>query len=361
MDKSRSCMTRDKHQELYDALLNSIMLDEAIANGNVNPVKVLRKRDRDDDQDHIVGSDQKKKKQRKGKDYEPSKDKIQTGSSKEEPIMDDMVNDSNQPQDDVSLRKDNSPRFKQPPRPETPDPKWNKDKAADDGSEQTWLQDLANAEKRPPTFDDLMSLVYKLLKGTYKSSIELEYNMDQCYNALTFQLDWTNPEGDKPPYDLSKPLSLQGSLGRLTIPVDIFFNNDLEYLKTRNSERKYTMSITKTKAARYELKFIKEMIPKQWSPVKVAYKRNAKLGICHWGPKRQLFYISQINRISKHDIYSSMKISSMVSVKVDKRCGYGYLEEIVVRRADQKLYTFKECDFIILHLNDIKDMLLLYV
>ncbi|GJZ26099.1 hypothetical protein Tco_0570352 [Tanacetum coccineum] len=87
---------------------------------------------------------------------------------------------------------------------------------------------------------DLVRPVYKLLKGTCKSSIELEYNMDQCYNALTDQLDWTNPEGDRFPYDLSKPLHLQGSPGYLTIPVDFFFNNDLEYLKTGNSERKYT-------------------------------------------------------------------------------------------------------------------------
>ncbi|GKE86930.1 hypothetical protein Tco_1560672, partial [Tanacetum coccineum] len=43
MDKSRSYMTHDKHQELYDALLNSIMIDEAIASGNVNPAKVIKK------------------------------------------------------------------------------------------------------------------------------------------------------------------------------------------------------------------------------------------------------------------------------------------------------------------------------
>ncbi|GJV75179.1 hypothetical protein Tco_1506763 [Tanacetum coccineum] len=54
-----------------------------------------------------------------------------------------------------------------------------------------------------------------------------------------------------------------------------------------------------------------------------------------------------------------MTISSVVSVKVEKRYGYGYLKEIVVRRADQKMYKFKEGDFPDLHLNDIEDMLLL--
>ncbi|GJU28014.1 hypothetical protein Tco_1166635 [Tanacetum coccineum] len=37
-----------------------------------------------------------------------------------------------------------------------------------------------------------------------------------------------------------------------------------------------------------------------------------------------------------------MRILSIVSVKIEKKSGYGYLEEIVVRRADQKLYKFKE-------------------
>ncbi|GJZ30798.1 hypothetical protein Tco_0575845 [Tanacetum coccineum] len=56
-----------------------------------------------------------------------------------------------------------------------------------------------------------------------------------------------------------------------------------------------------------------------------------------------------------------MRILSVVSVSVDKRLWYGYLKEIMVRRADKKLYTFKEGDFPRLHLNDIEDMLLLCV
>ncbi|GJT70367.1 hypothetical protein Tco_1029653 [Tanacetum coccineum] len=50
---------------------------------------------------------------------------------------------------------------------------------------------------------------------------------------------------------------------------------------------------------------------------------------------------------------------SMTSVTVEKWYGYGYLKEIVVRRVDLKLYKLIEGDFPRLHLNDIKDMLLL--
>ncbi|GKA65801.1 hypothetical protein Tco_0765508 [Tanacetum coccineum] len=44
-----------------------------------------------------------------------------------------------------------------------------------------------------------------------------------------------------------------------------------------------------------------------------------------------------------------------------RKHGYGYLEEIVVRRADNALYRFKEGDFPRLQINDIEDMLILMV
>nr|GEU54364.1 hypothetical protein CTI12_AA475510 [Tanacetum cinerariifolium] len=48
-------------------------------------------------------------------------------------------------------------------------------------------------------------------------------------------------------------------------------------------------------------------------------------------------------------------------VKAVEWYGYGHLEEIAVKRSDEKLYTFKEGDFKRLHLNNIEDMLLLVV
>ncbi|GKD04112.1 hypothetical protein Tco_1179086 [Tanacetum coccineum] len=70
---------------------------------------------------------------------------------------------------------------------------------------------------------------------------------------------------------------------------------------------------------------------------------------------------SQINKFSKHNVYTTQKILSVVNVKVKKLHGYGHWEEIVLRRADRQKYTFKEGDFINLHLNDIEDMLLFAV
>nr|GEX38079.1 hypothetical protein [Tanacetum cinerariifolium] len=50
-----------------------------------------------------------------------------------------------------------------------------------------------------------------------------------------------------------------------------------------------------------------------------------------------------------------------VGVEVIRKHRYGYLQEIVVRRADNDLYRFKEGDFQRLRINDIEDMLLLVV
>ncbi|GJT23852.1 hypothetical protein Tco_0893789 [Tanacetum coccineum] len=196
---------------------------------------------------------------------------------------------------------------------------------------------MVSATKDPFTFDDLMATpinfskyvlnrlkidnltqdillgpAYNLLKDTCSSNVELEYHFQECFNALTNRLDWNNPEGDRYPFDMSKPLPLQGHPGHLTVATDYFFNNDLEYLKSSDLERTYTKLITKIKTARYKIEGIEDM-----------------------GEGRKLWHISQLNKFSKHNMYSTKKIMG-------------------VKR-------FKEGDFVDLHINDIKDMMLLVV
>ncbi|GJU16495.1 hypothetical protein Tco_1144461 [Tanacetum coccineum] len=219
---------------------------------------------------------------------------------------------------------------------------------------------MVSAAKDPLTFDELMATlidfsknamnrlkidnltqahlvgpVYELLKGACISSIQIEYNMEECFKDFTNKLDWNNLEGDRCPFDLTKPLPLKGRTGCLTVPAEYFFNNDLEFLKSSNLEKRYTTSITKTKAARYEIIGIENMVPTLWSTTKVGYKKDAEKGIKHLGDKRQLWYRSQLNKFSKHKVYSTQKILSVVSVKVKKLHSYGHLEEIVVRIVDR--------------------------
>ncbi|GJT19813.1 hypothetical protein Tco_0878519 [Tanacetum coccineum] len=190
------------------------------------------------------------------------------------------------------------------------------------------------------TQDILLGPAYNLLKGTYTSSIEQEYHFQECFNALTDKLDWNNPEGDHYPFDLSKPLPLQGHPGHLTVAADYFFNNDLEYLKSSDSERTYTTSITKTKSARYEIEGIEDMVPTLWSPTKVEYDKDAFKGIKHLGERRKLWHRSQLNKFSKNNVYSTKKILGVKGVSVKKLHGYGHLEEILFHLTNNNIVDF---------------------
>ncbi|GJR81351.1 hypothetical protein Tco_0152136 [Tanacetum coccineum] len=216
---------------------------------------------------------------------------------------DDMGNTDDQPNVDAASKV---AWFKKPQRDPTPDPEWNKGKSVDNEAAQNWLIDLTNAKNPLLTFDDLMSTpidfsafamnrlkiskltkadlvgpVYNLLKGTCKSCVELEYNMEECYRSLSDELDWNNPEGNRCPYDLSKLLPLHESQGHLTFPADFFFNNDLEYLRGGSTKRKYVTSITNKNATKYDVEGIEDMVPKLWSPIKVAYDKYDALGISY--------------------------------------------------------------------------------
>nr|GEZ11705.1 hypothetical protein [Tanacetum cinerariifolium] len=121
-----------------------------------------------------------------------------------------------------------------------------------------------------------------------------------------------NPEGGGYPFDLTKPLPLVVNENRQMLLVDYFFNNDPKYLQGGIATMTYMTSLTKTKAAQYDLPGIEDMVSNIWSSIKVAYDKYA-------------LWATRVEIMRKH--------------------GYGYLKEIEVRRADNDLYTFKEGDF----------------
>ncbi|GJY81179.1 retrovirus-related pol polyprotein from transposon TNT 1-94 [Tanacetum coccineum] len=212
----------------------------------------------------------------------------------------------------------------------------NNDEQPDDEAASK-ISDIARAEKPPTSFDELMDTTidffvfvmnrlhitnltqellvgpaFNLLKGTCKGQIELECQFEECYKATTVRLNYHNPEGKQYPFDLYNPLLLiPNHRGRHVIPLDYFINNDLEYLKGGILSKKYSTSVTKTKAATYE------------------------------GPKYQRFYGFASNMKSKHDVYSRKRIITVTSIKIMKWYDYGHLDQIEVRREDQQLYKFK--------------------
>nr|GFA82290.1 hypothetical protein [Tanacetum cinerariifolium] len=114
------------------------------------------------------------------------------------------------------------------------------------------------------TLELLVGPTYELIKGLCKSLVELEYHLEEVFKATTDQLDWVNPKGQQYPHNLLKPLPLiPNNQGRRVIPFEHFINNDLEYLHGGASTRKYTTSITKTKASDYRhIKWIEDLVPR---------------------------------------------------------------------------------------------------
>ncbi|GJT10097.1 hypothetical protein Tco_0857139 [Tanacetum coccineum] len=76
---------------------------------------------------------------------------------------------------------------------------------------------------------------------------------------------WFNElvDAEEEPEEHDKPLALTGPPGKKRIPVNYFFNHDLEYLVKGSKERTYDLSIKKIKPTMYEDEGIEEMIPTQ--------------------------------------------------------------------------------------------------
>nr|GFA70738.1 hypothetical protein [Tanacetum cinerariifolium] len=250
-----------------------------------------------------------------------------------------------------------------PRRPPSPDRDWNKTLPAAQGDAQSWISDLERQTDARSSFNELLDTpidfsnfimnrlgvatltpellagpTYELIRGSCNSLTELEYHLEEVYKATTDQLDWVNPEGQQYPHNLLQPLPLiPNNRGRWVIPFDHFINNDLECLRGGASSRKYTTSVTKTKAADYgHIKWIEDL-----------------------GRKRQQFYGFAINWESALDVYSKRRIIAVTELKIMEWHNYKHLDWISVHRDDDKIYKFKEGDFKRLCIQDIEDMLLL--
>nr|GFC74482.1 hypothetical protein [Tanacetum cinerariifolium] len=143
--------------------------------------------------------------------------------------------------------------------------------------------------RRPPSSD--LGPTYELMRGSCTSLTELEYHLEEVYKATTDQLDWVNPEGQQYPHNLLQPLRLiPDNRGRRVIPFEHFINNDLEYLRGGALSRKYTTSVTKTKAADYgHIKWIEDLVP---------------------------FHGYAVNRDSARDVYSKRRIIAVTELQI---------------------------------------------
>ncbi|GJR03331.1 hypothetical protein Tco_0526315 [Tanacetum coccineum] len=181
---------------------------------------------------------------------------------------------------------------------------------------------------------------------------DIGFTEDQPVDETTQHPDWFQKPTKPPTPDC-----------RRVIPFDHFISNDLAYLSGGVSSRTYATSVTKTKAADYgHIKWIKDFVPNlMWIQVPSVYDKHELWGISYWGRKHQQFYGFAVKRESARDVYSRHIILAITKLTIVEWHNYKHLDWIIVRRDDEKLYTFKKGDYNRLRLQDIEDMLLLLI
>ncbi|GJY45872.1 hypothetical protein Tco_0434935, partial [Tanacetum coccineum] len=238
LKRSQSYRTANQHKILYDGLVNSYILDKHLFESYVQTVSLERNREDDQDEDPPSGPNQGKetkirrtrkeaesskksstpKESTKGKPpsksskiskYKPADQSVKEPEHEvqmdfKELTFKNMANDADVPHVDPKPRILKPDWLPQPLRLKTPEPDWNTVKTIDDAPEHPWFNEMINAEKPPLTFDEFISKpiefsayamnclklnkltrevlvgpMFNQLKGTCKSCVELEYNMEE--------------------------------------------------------------------------------------------------------------------------------------------------------------------------------------
>nr|GEX17077.1 hypothetical protein [Tanacetum cinerariifolium] len=319
MEGNKSIQRSDEQRNLYKALVDAYEADKTILDSYEETVILKRRRDDDDDQDEgsSTGSDRRSKRQREGKESKSASASLETAtrsacrstigsksrqaSANESAFVEEPVQTTSQMDESLYLISKLA-------------------KQADSRSSFNELLDtpldffnfIINRLRVDTLTPELLAgPTYELMNGSCTSLIELEYHLEEVYKATTDQLDWVNPKGQQYPHNLLQPLSLiPDNRGRHVIPFAHFINNNLEYLRGGASSRKYTTSVTKTKAADYgNIKWIEDL-----------------------GRKRQQFYDFAVNREFALDVYSKRRIIAVTDLKIVEWHSYKHLDWISVRR-----------------------------
>nr|GEZ35432.1 hypothetical protein [Tanacetum cinerariifolium] len=346
----------DEQRNLYKALVEAYDAEKTILDTYRESAILKRRREEDDDQEGpFAGSDRGSKRRREEGEHasastpsEPAtgsagrsttgtqsrqlsasesafaEELMQTACQMEEPSH--LVFETGTEDPPIVQTSQHPEWFSQPRRPPTPDRDWNKTLPAAQGNAQSWISALAKQTDARSSFNELLDTLidfsnfimnrlsvytltpellagptYELMRGSCNSPTELEYHLEEPL-----------------------PLILN-NWGHRVIPFEHFINNDLEYLREGASSRKYTTSVTKTKATDYgHIKWIEDLE-------------------------------------SALDVYSKRRIIAVTELKIVEWHNYKHLDWILVCHDDDKIYKFKEGDLKRLCLQDIKDMLLLLV
>nr|GEX86519.1 hypothetical protein [Tanacetum cinerariifolium] len=333
MEGNKSIYRSDEQRNLYKALVDAYECENIILDTYGDTVTLKRRCDDEDkNKEPSAGSDRGSKRRQAGKEPESTSDPKEKASKTSGKSTEGSKSHQKTASESQSVKE---------PMQTTQDleePSHQEFKTATHKSIQPWISDLAKQADSRTSFNELMDtlvdfsvflmnwlkvdtltlellvgLTYELMKGSCKSLVELEFFLEEVYKPL--------------------PL-IPNSRGCCVIPFDHFINNDLEYLRGGASSRKYTTSITKTKAADYgHIKWIENLVPRTiWSQAPVSYDKYALWEISHWWRKRQQFYGFAANRESARDVYSKCKIIVVIELWIVKWHNYKHMDWISVRK-----------------------------
>nr|GEV01493.1 hypothetical protein [Tanacetum cinerariifolium] len=237
MEGNKSIQRSDAQRNLYKALVNAYESDKIILNTYGETVTLKRRRNDDEDKDEEPSTrpDQRSKRRREGKEPVSASTPSETATK-------------SAGRSTIGYRSRQASHlewFSQPKKPPSLDRDWNKTLPAVHESIQPWISELAKQADTRSSFNELM---------------------DTPFDFSNFIMNRL------------RPLSLiPDNRGRRVIPFAHFINNDLEYLRGGASSRKYTTSVTKTKAADYEhIKWIKDLVSRtMWIQEPIDYDKHA--------------------------------------------------------------------------------------
>nr|GEZ09099.1 hypothetical protein [Tanacetum cinerariifolium] len=246
MKSNKSIYRSDEQRNLYKALVDAYECDKIILDTYKDTVTLkIHPDDADKDKEPSDGSDRGSKRKREGKEPEstsaPKEKASKTIGAADDPPIAEA---SQHPECDLAKQADSHASFNE-----------LMDTPIDFSAFMMNRLDIDTL-----TLELLAGPTYELMKGSCKSldsSVALIAFADADHASCqdthrSTSGNWNNPKGQQYPHNLLKPLPLiPNSQGRRVIPFDHFIKNDLEYLRGGASSRKYTISVTKTKAVDY--------------------------------------------------------------------------------------------------------------
>nr|GEV36288.1 hypothetical protein [Tanacetum cinerariifolium] len=264
IERNKSIHRSDQQETLYKALINAYETDKVILDTYGDTATIKRRRDdEDDDEEPSARSNRGSKRSRARKEPEST-----SSAQVEEPIhtADDLEEATPQ--------------------------EFNTDFSA-------FMINRLKVDTL--TLELLVGLTFKVMKGSCKSLMELEYFLEEVYKATTDQLDWNKPKGRQYPHDLHKPLPLiPNSQGRRVIPFDHFINNDLVYLRGGTSAELMQLQTSSSEC------FIINVYKKYCHPKGV---EDLQLGVESYQKKLNLTrpdtYKSNLKRLPTYSAYSN--------------------------------------------------------